>query len=325
MLARLQQPAKNGNANSPIHKVAAAVCRSVRETDTMGWYEEGTALGVIFTELGDAERTAVLDSLKHRLRKAMTDSSLELEPFALTLTFHFFPEDPGLAGHKMDFNLYPELYRPTWSRKFAGAIKRLIDLLGSALAVTFLFGLFLAIAALIKLTSKGPVLFRQVRVGQHGRAFTFLKFRSMYVNNDASIHKDYVARLIAGKTEPGAVPGVYKITNDPRVTPLGRLLRKTSLDELPQLFNVLKGQMSLVGPRPPLPYEYERYDVWHRRRILEIRPGLTGLWQVNGRSRTSFDDMVRLDLKYATQWSLWLDLKICLLTPKAVIFGDGAY
>src|SRR5262245_3270727 len=108
MLARLQQHAKNGNGNSPIHKLAAAICRSVRETDTMGWYEEGTALGVIFTELGDAERTAVLDSLKHRLRKAMTDSSLELESFALTLTFHFFPEDPGLAGHKMDFNLYPE-------------------------------------------------------------------------------------------------------------------------------------------------------------------------------------------------------------------------
>jgi len=147
----------------------------------------------------------------------------------------------------------------------------------------------------------------------------------MYVNNDATIHQEYVARLIAGQTELGATSGVYKITNDPRVTPLGRFLRKSSLDELPQLLNVFKGEMSLVGPRPPLPYEYERYDVWHRRRILEIRPGLTGLWQVNGRSRTCFDDMVRLDLKYAMQWSLWLDLKIFLLTPKAVLFGDGAY
>ena len=147
----------------------------------------------------------------------------------------------------------------------------------------------------------------------------------MYVNNDSTMHKDFVTRLINGETSSSDTPGVYKITNDPRVTPFGRFLRKTSLDELPQLLNVLKGEMSLVGPRPPLPYELEHYDVWHRRRILEIRPGLTGLWQVSGRSRTNFDDMVRLDLKYAAQWSLWLDLKICLQTPKAVIFGDGAY
>ena len=150
----------------------------------------------------------------------------------------------------------------------------------------------------------------------------------MHVNNDPSIHQDYVTRFIAGRAELNASdggPNVYKITNDPRVTPLGRFLRKTSLDELPQLLNVLRGQMSLIGPRPPVPYEYERYNLWHRRRILETKPGLTGLWQVSGRSRTSFDDMVRLDLKYATEWSLWLDFKIFLLTPRAVIFGDGAY
>jgi lipopolysaccharide/colanic/teichoic acid biosynthesis glycosyltransferase len=118
---------------------------------------------------------------------------------------------------------------------------------------------------------------------------------------------------------------VYKITNDPRVTALGRFLRKTSLDELPQLINVIRGEMSLIGPRPPVPYEFQRYGLWHRRRVLEIKPGITGLWQVNGRSRTNFDDMVRLDLQYAKQWSLWLDLKILLQTPKAVLFGNGAY
>ncbi|HON01492.1 MAG TPA: sugar transferase, partial [Acidobacteriota bacterium] len=117
---------------------------------------------------------------------------------------------------------------------------------------------------------------------------------------------------------------IFKLVEDPRVTPLGRFLRKTSMDELPQLFNVLKGEMSLVGPRPPIPYEILRYDVWHRRRILEVKPGITGLWQVFGRSRTSFDDMVRLDLQYARNWSLWLDLKLLLLTPIAVFRGDGA-
>jgi lipopolysaccharide/colanic/teichoic acid biosynthesis glycosyltransferase len=151
----------------------------------------------------------------------------------------------------------------------------------------------------------------------------------MYVNNDPTIHKEYVSRLIAGEPDVAQKEGnkakLYKIKNDPRVTRFGKFLRKTSMDELPQFFNVLKGEMSLIGPRPPVPYEFERYDVWHRRRVLEIKPGITGLWQVSGRSRMSFDDMVRLDLQYARSWSLWLDLKILLQTPAAVLMGDGAY
>ena len=115
------------------------------------------------------------------------------------------------------------------------------------------------------------------------------------------------------------------MTNDPRVTPLGRFLRKTSLDELPQFINVLKGDMSLVGPRPPIPYEFENYDTWHRRRVLEAKPGITGLWQVMGRSRTTFDEMVRLDLQYIRDQSFWLDLKILVKTPVAVLSGSGAY
>jgi exopolysaccharide biosynthesis polyprenyl glycosylphosphotransferase len=207
------------------------------------------------------------------------------------------------------------------------SVKRAMDLLASSLALLFLSWLLFAIVLLIKATSKGPALFRQTRIGEHGKPFTFLKFRSMYVDNDATIHKEYVARLIAGKTDSPAqaTPEVFKITNDPRVTPIGRILRKTSLDELPQLINVLKGQMSLIGPRPPVPYEFERYDLWHRRRVLEVKPGITGLWQVRGRSRTSFDEMVRLDLHYTRNWSLWLDFKILLDTPRAVFSGDGAY
>src|SRR5205807_2381516 len=148
------------------------------------------------------------------------------------------------------------------------------------------------------------------RVGQYGFPFTFVKFRSMYSVNDSNIHKEYVKRFISGK-DPQQIEGnqnvVYKISEDPRVTRVGRFLRKTSLDEFPQFLNVLKGEMSLVGPRPPIPYELESYDIWHRRRVLEVKPGITGLWQVNGRSKTTFDDMVRLDLEYARTWSFWLD------------------
>jgi lipopolysaccharide/colanic/teichoic acid biosynthesis glycosyltransferase len=119
--------------------------------------------------------------------------------------------------------------------------------------------------------------------------------------------------------------GVYKLTKDSRITPVGAFLRKTSMDELPQFLNVLKGEMSLVGPRPPIPYEVEAYDIWHRRRLLEAKPGITGLWQVCGRSRVNFDDMVRLDLQYARTWSLWMDIKILLRTPGAVLLGAGAH
>ena len=204
-----------------------------------------------------------------------------------------------------------------------------MDVGGSALALIILSPIFLAIAVAIKMSSPGPVLFRQKRVGHYGVPFTFLKFRSMHSTNDPQIHREYVTRLIAGnvdsKVSANDTNGVYKITDDPRVTRVGRFLRKTSLDELPQFLNVLRGEMSMVGPRPPIPYELEAYDVWHRRRLLEVKPGITGLWQVNGRSRLRFDDMVRLDLRYAKGWSPWLDLKILLQTPRAVFSGDGAY
>jgi len=151
----------------------------------------------------------------------------------------------------------------------------------------------------------------------------------MHAVNDVEIHKDYVTRFIAGRVEPqpSATNGkaVYKLTKDPRLTRVGTFLRKTSLDELPQFINVLLGEMSLVGPRPPIPYELEAYDIWHRRRLVEVKPGITGLWQVNGRSRVRFEDMVRLDLRYATTWSVWLDIKILFRTPFAVFSGDGAH
>ena len=215
------------------------------------------------------------------------------------------------------------------SKQLPRILKRTIDIAGSVAALLLLSPLFLIISGLIKLTSKGPILFRQERMGQFVMRFQFLKFRSMVDGNNPTIHKEYVRSLISGKNgvaqRSAQRTSVYKLTDDPRITPIGKLLRRTSLDELPQFWNVLTGDMSLVGPRPPIPYEALSYDIWHRRRVLEAKPGITGLWQVSGRSSTSFNDMVRLDLKYAKAWSLGLDIKILLRTPRAVLFGDGAY
>src|SRR6266581_2232620 len=236
---------------------------------------------------------------------------------------------------------------------FNWALKRAFDLGLASLLLLPASPIFLLAAAAIKLTSRGPVLFRQSRVGLKGRPFVFLKFRSMRVGSDAGIHKDYTSDWIYGRTGGGerAVPrsvgaaaleptpqiaaspvaaagrssaavaaGVHKIVHDPRVTFVGDLLRRTSLDELPQLWNVLRGDMSLVGPRPAIPYEVERYTEWHKRR-LETLPGITGLWQVSGRNALSFGEMVRLDIQYIETWSLEQDMKILLKTLPALVFG----
>jgi exopolysaccharide biosynthesis polyprenyl glycosylphosphotransferase len=173
------------------------------------------------------------------------------------------------------------------------------------------------IAYMIKRDSEGPVFYRQTRIGQYGKPFSMIKFRCMVENADQQWSQMVTSR-------DGADGRMFKDPNDPRITRVGRYLRRYSLDELPQFFNVLKGDMSVVGPRPPLPEEVEHYEEWHLQRLL-VRPGLTGLWQVNGRSNLTFDEMVRLDLYYAENWSPWLDIKIALRTIPAVIFGRGAY
>jgi exopolysaccharide biosynthesis polyprenyl glycosylphosphotransferase len=209
----------------------------------------------------------------------------------------------------------------------ARVTKRGFDIAVSLAALVLLSPLWLVIAALIKLDSKGGVFYRQERVGMDGRVFLFLKFRTMRADSDDSVHRDYQRKLIAGRPDTNlgddARP-VYKLRDDPRVTRTGRVLRRLSLDELPQLLNVLRGEMSLVGPRPPIPYEVEAYELWHRKR-LDVKPGLTGLWQVSGRNRLSFDEMVRLDLFYIENWSPLLDLKIILRTLPVMLRGDDAY
>ncbi len=307
-----------------------AVYKSIRETDLQGWYKKDRVIGVICTEIGSGSTATILSALHSRVFSTLRND-LNLEQMNdIHVSFHVYPEDLdlGSGGASADISLYPDLRPRDKGTRVSLGIKRAIDVLGSAFALLLLSPLLFVIAAVIKFTSKGPILFKQQRLGQYGVQFTFLKFRSMYYKNDATIHRDYVRKLISAKEnqrhtdEPGEV---YKIKDDPRVTRFGRFLRKTSLDELPQFLNVLKGEMSLVGPRPPIPYEVEAYDIWHRRRFLEIKPGITGLWQVEGRSRVKFDDMVRLDIKYARTWSPWLDIKILVRTPFAVFRGVGAY
>jgi lipopolysaccharide/colanic/teichoic acid biosynthesis glycosyltransferase len=312
--------------------VTQAMGSSIRETDLFGWYRQDEALGVIFTELNGADVASTIKVLNTKVETALRGHLGPGEVDRIEISFHLFPEPPDGDGWRAseDSALYPEMRRQNGVRKLALLTKRLVDLGGSAAALLVFSPLLALIAAGVKLTSKGPILYRQVRIGQYGRRFTFLKFRSMYVNSSAGIHQEYVKNLIRGKSRSqtataGATGPVYKIRHDPRVTPLGRILRKTSLDELPQFLNVLKAEMSLVGPRPPIPYELQAYDAWHRRRLLEAKPGVTGLWQVSGRSRTTFDEMVRLDLRYAKAWSLWLDLRILAQTPRAVLSGEGAY
>jgi lipopolysaccharide/colanic/teichoic acid biosynthesis glycosyltransferase len=247
------------------------------------------------------------------------------------ISFYSFPDgwDGKGPAKPVDAEFYPDLFEVEKKKKLSLLLKRVMDVLGASVALILLSPVFLVLAVLVKLTSKGPVFFRQQRVGRYGVPFEFLKFRSMHESTDAAIHKEYVKKFIAGKTVPsGSNPDAkvtYKITNDPRVTWIGKIMRRTSLDEIPQFWIVLEGQMSLVGPRPPIPYELETYDIWHRRRVLESRPGITGLWQVYGRSKTTFDEMVRLDLQYSRMWSPMLDVKILLQTPRAVLSGDGAY
>jgi len=312
-------------------QVKSVLLKSMRETDLVGWYKEGIILGVIFTEISLESTTPITEILRSKVVSALHNELSSKVASKLAVTVHLFPEirDRDGAEPVADTRLYPDLHGGSSKKSLPQAIKRVIDIAASSALLLFLSPLLAMIALAIKLTSKGPVIFRQDRLGQFGAHFKCLKFRTMYQNNDSRIHQEYIQRFIAGQTgcdntELGK-PAVYKITNDPRVTPIGRFLRKTSLDEFPQFWNVLRGEMSLVGPRPPVPYEFEAYDIWHRRRVLEVKPGVTGLWQVSGRSRMCFDDMVRLDLRYSQSWSLWLDVRILIATPRAVLGGEGAY
>ncbi|HEY1308703.1 MAG TPA: sugar transferase [Vicinamibacterales bacterium] len=298
-----------------------------RDTDVLGWFEQGSVLAMILPEVDQAaaQFTREIESRVQVALSRRVDAEVR-DDFSIRVHRHA-PATARTAGsnHTTD-RLLRDLHLSNRAR-VSGAVKRALDVAASGALLMLASPLFLLIAALVKLKSPGPIFFRQSRVGEHGKLFTMLKFRTMHLHADNAIHKEFVSQLIKGASPEGgdgAKAAPFKIVNDPRVTAIGRLLRKTSLDELPQLWNVFIGEMSLVGPRPPLTYEVEQYKPWHYRRVLEAKPGITGLWQVSGRSRTTFDDMVRLDLRYAKNASAWEDLKILAATPRAVISGKGA-
>ncbi|MCC6142703.1 MAG: sugar transferase [Candidatus Hydrogenedentes bacterium] len=206
-------------------------------------------------------------------------------------------------------------------------LKRAMDIVLASIGLIVVSPIMILTAILIRIDSPGPIFFVQERVGLNGRTFRMIKFRSMRADSDPKIHQEYLQQLIRGD-QANAVDEdgkpIYKIARDPRITRFGQFIRKTSIDELPQAFNVLRGEMSLVGPRPPIQYEVDEYQDWHMKR-LHIRPGITGLWQVSGRNRLSFDQMVQLDIAYIEQWSLWLDLKILIKTVPVLLKIDQSF
>jgi exopolysaccharide biosynthesis polyprenyl glycosylphosphotransferase len=311
---------RNVENNTKTQEFLKSLQKNTRETDIKGWVENDV-LGLI---LPDTDGRGVQKYIE-KIRNG--NGSV-----AFSVVRGTYPDD---LFHKLlaDASTQPDLFpinldESEEPRKIELALKRAVDILGAVVGLILFSPIMLVTSLAIKLTSPGPVIFTQTRFGKKGARFPFYKFRSMYWNVDDQIHQEYVTSLIKGEHEKinqgDEEEPLYKIKSDPRVTRIGRIIRKASIDELPQFFNVLKGEMSLVGPRPPIPYEVEKYEPWHLRRILEVKPGITGLWQVDGRSKTSFDDMVRMDLRYVQSWSLWLDIKILLKTVRAVIRPNGA-
>jgi lipopolysaccharide/colanic/teichoic acid biosynthesis glycosyltransferase/GGDEF domain-containing protein len=307
-----------------LQNVAEEIRTSVRGTDACGLLDNKTLIGVILTEVEqdktEIAQKVISNKIKERLANILSNDVLN----SIKISFHIYPDLSG-DEESFDMTFYPELNTARCRWKIGGILNRVIDIIGSVVALLCFSPFFLLIPVCIKTTSNGPVFFYQERVGRNGKKFKLLKFRSMYIDNDDVIHREYIRQLIKGGVLVDNTSGIYKIQGDPRVTRLGRYLRRYSIDELPQLINVLKGDMSLVGPRPPIRYEVENYGGWQRNRLMGKKPGITGLWQVVGRSSTTFDDMVRLDLRYLNGWTIVLDLKILIRTPLAVLKCKGAY
>lgn len=313
----------------PFMLIADALSAVRSDIGILGWFEQEALMGLILPDVEPAQLVSCCEWLEAAFRNALAHRGGEDLTQRLVIRLRVYPEPwkSDEAEHQqMEPLFFPELHPERWAIAGVHRLKRGVDILLSVLLLLLLSPVLLVIAGLVKLSSPGPAIFRQVRVGQMMTPFMMCKFRTMYANADHGVHHHYVSWFITSsdKGQEESKVEFFKLTNDTRITPIGHFLRRTSLDELPQLWNVLIGEMSLVGPRPPLWYELAQYKPWHRSRVLEAKPGITGLWQVVGRSRTTFDEMVRLDLRYARTMSLWGDLKILLATPAAVITGKGA-
>lgn len=311
-----------GASGDPLHfdRLLAILQCSMRETDFLG--HVGTDTLVLLCPDTDAEGAR---GLVAKLAPVVAD--MPVLPATATFPDHLFESLAGNASATEALRLFSTPAAPA-DRNGNYLLKRSLDFIGALIALLLFGPLMLVVALIVRATSRGPIIFRQQRLGRGGVPFTFYKFRSMVVNVDDRIHREYMANLISGGQGPAPTTegdaATYKMKADPRVTRIGKLIRMTSIDELPQLFNVLKGDMSMVGPRPPIPYEAAHYEPWHLRRILIGKPGITGLWQVEGRSRVTFSEMVRMDLRYIRDCSLALDLKILAKTVVVVLRCSGA-
>jgi lipopolysaccharide/colanic/teichoic acid biosynthesis glycosyltransferase len=307
------------DSNASFRDLSGHILNVTREMDVLGYLEEAQ-YALLLPHTGEDGAAVVHDNVKRRC------ASLNLTLRVATYPDQIFED--LVVEQAVGSGSQPLLLDgPTEHGSVQRFLKRCFDVFGSFALLLLASPLLLITALSIALTSPGPVIFKQVRLGKRGKPFVFYKFRSMYSKSDDRTHREYVGKLIEGKltevNQGDSNSPYYKMKSDPRVTRIGRFIRATSVDELPQLFNVLKGEMSLVGPRPPLPYEVEKYRSWHLGRVLDIKPGITGLWQVEGRSKVSFDDMVRLDLRYQREWSLFLDLKILVKTVGVVLTQKG--
>jgi lipopolysaccharide/colanic/teichoic acid biosynthesis glycosyltransferase len=317
---------ENRDALELLEPIANAIGGATRETDLLGWVEEGAIIGLMLPEIA-APAQNVASDIEARIVRKLTVKFGAAAVAKVNVRLHVHA-GLGVGGARELLPNDPLVAEIDSARKRATtreSLKRVLDIVLSLTLLILLSPVFLVLAAIIKLTSTGPVFFKQDRIGQMAKTFKMFKFRSMCAEAAPTLHQQFVTDFIkSGGQAKGAGDGFFKIKKDPRITRIGHILRKTSLDELPQLWNVLRGEMSLVGPRPPLQYELEQYRSWHWRRVLEAKPGMTGLWQVEGRSRTTFDEMVRLDLRYVRTRSLWTDIRILLATPRAVVTGKGA-
>ena len=303
-----------------LNKTLDTVRERIRNTDISGFVNHNT-IGILLPDTNENGAREICGKLINGDKNPQFSATVSSYPDHI---FESLAKTGSIRPDAFPFGL-ENSRGSSWFKLLS---KRGVDILGSIIGIIIFMPVMLITALAIKVTSPGPVIFKQIRLGKQGTPFTFYKFRSMHVNTDDQIHRDYIRDFIKGHNEKvnqgDAEEPLFKIKSDPRITRVGRFIRKTSIDELPQFFNVLKGDMSLVGPRPPLPYEAEKYEPWHLRRILEMKPGITGLWQVEGRSKTGWDDTVRLDIRYINNWSFMLDMKILLKTVKVVLRCRGA-
>ncbi|NLH43629.1 MAG: sugar transferase [Planctomycetes bacterium] len=293
--------------------LAHALTARFRAVDVVGWHDENR-LGVILPYCGSKTALRLAGDICHMVRDDVSATyTVEDHPCRLD-------PRPQCAACRVRAAETARLAQIEEEGRSALPLwKRAIDILGAAIGLIVLSPLFVVTGLFIKCVSRGPIFFRQERIGHMGRTFRLWKFRTYEHKADTSQHEKYVKSLIeaARQSKDAQQPSMRKLDRAPGIIPFGNLLRKSCIDEFPQLINVLVGQMSLVGPRPPIRYEVEQYDAWHKGRLCAV-PGMTGLWQVSGKNRLSFNEMVRLDIQYLRQASPWLDLKILLKTPIAI-------